>query len=94
MMQDCSITMVMYSMQDCSVTMVICYPDDVLFFRSIALAVILIRAGLGLDPAALRKLSFVVFRLAFAPCLMETLAIAVASHFLLNMPWVWAFILG
>ena len=37
--------------------------------RQLALAVILLRAGLGLDPAALRSLSAAVFRLAFLPCM-------------------------
>ncbi|WAR20709.1 SL9B2-like protein [Mya arenaria] len=62
--------------------------------RQIALTVILIRAGLGLDPAALRKLSFAVVRLAFSPCLMECVAEAVAAHFLLGLPWIWCFMLG
>lgn len=62
--------------------------------RKIALTVILIRAGLGLDPVALRKLSFSVLRLAFAPCLVECLTVGVASHFLMGLPWVWAFLLG
>ncbi|XP_067670981.1 sodium/hydrogen exchanger 9B2-like isoform X2 [Haliotis asinina] len=62
--------------------------------RNMALGIILLRAGLGLDPSALRKLSFVVFRLAFSPCLMETVADAVASHLLLGFPWEWGFMLG
>ncbi|XP_064597587.1 sodium/hydrogen exchanger 9B2-like [Liolophura sinensis] len=62
--------------------------------RNIALVVILIRAGLGLDPKALRKLSFVVLRLAFLPCLFEALTVAIAAHLLLGFPWVWGFILG
>ncbi|XP_062598598.1 sodium/hydrogen exchanger 9B2-like [Saccostrea cucullata] len=62
--------------------------------RKIALTVILIRAGLGLDPVALRKLSFTVLRLAFTPCLTECLAEAIASHFLLGLPWEWGFMLG
>ncbi|KAK3091769.1 hypothetical protein FSP39_022505 [Pinctada imbricata] len=62
--------------------------------RQIALTVILIRAGLGLDPVALKKLSFTVLRLAFTPCLTECVASAIASHFLLGLPWEWAFMLG
>lgn len=64
------------------------------FFRQIALTVILIRAGLGLDPAALKKLSFAVVRLAFSPCLAECVAEAIAAHFLLGFPLIWAFMLG
>ena len=50
--------------------------------------------GLGLDPIALRKLSAMVFRLAFSPCLAETVIVAVASHLLLGFPWQWGFMLG
>lgn len=55
---------------------------------------ILTRAGLGLDPVALRRLSFGVIRLAFIPCLVETLVAAVCSHLLLGFPWIWGFMLG
>ncbi|KAK3860198.1 hypothetical protein Pcinc_017629 [Petrolisthes cinctipes] len=62
--------------------------------RSCALVIILIRAGLGLDPVALRKLNCVVLRLAFLPCLVETISAAVVSHFVLALPWLWSFMLG
>ncbi|XP_076461638.1 sodium/hydrogen exchanger 9B2-like isoform X1 [Babylonia areolata] len=62
--------------------------------RQIALAIILICAGLGLDPAALRRLSFVVVRLAFSPCIAETIADGVAAHLILGFPWQWGFMLG
>ncbi|XP_043228018.1 sodium/hydrogen exchanger 9B2-like isoform X2 [Amphibalanus amphitrite] len=62
--------------------------------RNMALMVILTRAGLGLDAAALRRLSLVVLRLAFTPCLCETLTVGVAAHLLLGFPWIWAFMLG
>lgn len=39
--------------------------------RSIALSVILVRAGLGLDSKALRKLKGVCVRLAMGPCIVE-----------------------
>ena len=53
--------------------------------RQIALAIILIRAGLGLDPAALKRLSFVVIRLAFSPCLAETITDGIAAHLILGL---------
>ena len=59
-----------------------------------ALVVILLRAGLGLDPVALRSLSFVVLRLAFVPCIVETTVVAVVTHYLLGFPWLWGFMLG
>ncbi|XP_061685899.1 sodium/hydrogen exchanger 9B2 isoform X7 [Syngnathoides biaculeatus] len=62
--------------------------------RNIALAVILARAGLGLDPSALRKLKSVCLRVAVGPCIVEACTIALVSHFLLGLPWVWGFILG
>ncbi|XP_005112307.1 sodium/hydrogen exchanger 9B2 isoform X2 [Aplysia californica] len=62
--------------------------------RQIALTIILIRAGLGLDPKALKKLSFVVVRLAFSPCLVETIVDGIASHLILGLPWSWGFMLG
>lgn len=62
--------------------------------RQIALIVILTRAGLGLDPVALAKLSGVVIRLAFGPCLVESLVLAVTTHFILGYPWAWGFLLG
>ncbi|XP_076457027.1 sodium/hydrogen exchanger 9B2-like [Babylonia areolata] len=62
--------------------------------RRIALGVILLRAGLGLDPAALRRLSFVVVRLAFSPCLSEAITDGIASFFILGFSFPWGFILG
>jgi len=77
------------------VSSVLCV-DVVIFVmhRAIALTVILARAGLGLDPVALRKLSFGVIRLAFSPCIVEAVTAAVASHFILGFPWLWGFMLG
>ena len=62
--------------------------------RSTALVIILLRAGLGLDPKAIVKLSTVCVRLSFIPCLVETLTVAVASHLLLGFPIVWGALLG
>ena len=58
------------------------------------MAIILVRAGIGLDPGALKYQTFAVFRLAFSPCLMELCCIGVVSHFLIGLPWIYAFILG
>ncbi|XP_073897564.1 sodium/hydrogen exchanger 9B2 [Castor canadensis] len=62
--------------------------------RSIALSVILVRAGLGLDSKALRKLKGVCVRLSMGPCLVEACASALLAHFLMGLPWQWGFILG
>ncbi|XP_072574557.1 sodium/hydrogen exchanger 9B2-like [Paramormyrops kingsleyae] len=62
--------------------------------RNTALAVILTRAGLGLDGAALRKLKAVCVRVAVGPCIVEACTVAVVSHFLMSLPWIWGFLLG
>jgi len=62
--------------------------------RSMALVVILIRSGLGLNTSALRKLKFTLARLAFLPCILEAVTAAILVHFLLDMKWLWAFQLG
>uniref|UniRef100_W5KAD4 Solute carrier family 9 member B2 n=1 Tax=Astyanax mexicanus TaxID=7994 RepID=W5KAD4_ASTMX len=61
--------------------------------RSVALAIILTRAGLGLNPA-LRRLKAVCVRVAVGPCTTEACTVAVISHFLMGLPWIWGFILG
>ena len=62
--------------------------------RSICLTVILLMAGLELDPQQLLKLSGVVVRATFIPCLTEAVAVAVLSNLLLGFPWTVGFMLG
>ncbi|OBS70032.1 hypothetical protein A6R68_01427, partial [Neotoma lepida] len=62
--------------------------------RNTALTIILIRAGLGLDPQALKHLKGVCLRLSFGPCLVEACSAALFSHFLMEFPWQWGFLLG
>lgn len=62
--------------------------------RSICLTVILLMAGLELDPVALMKLSAMVVRATFIPCFTEAIMIAILSHFILGMPWTVGFMLG
>lgn len=62
--------------------------------RNVALVIILLRSGLGLDIQALKRLKCTVLRLAFFPCLVEAITIGIIAHFLLGMPWLWAFMLG
>ena len=62
--------------------------------RGLALVVILIRAGLSLNPKQLRRLSLMVVRLAFVPCTIEAIAVACLSNLILGFPWTWAFMLG
>ncbi|XP_054163338.1 sodium/hydrogen exchanger 9B2-like [Oppia nitens] len=62
--------------------------------RSIALVIILLRAGLQLDPKAIVKLSAVCFRLSFTPCLVEAITVALVSKLLLDFTFVWGLLLG
>lgn len=43
---------------------------------------------------ALKKLKAVCIRVAVGPCTIEACTIALVSHFLMGLPWVWGFILG
>ncbi|KAK2498830.1 hypothetical protein MC885_004735 [Smutsia gigantea] len=52
--------------------------------RSIALSIILVRAGLGLDSKALKKLKGVCVRLSMGPCLVEACTSALLAHFLMG----------
>ena len=62
--------------------------------RKMALVVILIRAGLGLDPAALRKLPLVILNLSLSPCVAEAGVVALLAAFCLDIPWLWAAMMG
>ncbi|KAG8186332.1 hypothetical protein JTE90_005864 [Oedothorax gibbosus] len=62
--------------------------------REISLVVILLKAGLALDPKKLKEMKLDVFKLSFIPCLFEAATSAVFIHFLLDLPWLWAFMLG
>ncbi|XP_008057783.1 sodium/hydrogen exchanger 9B1 [Carlito syrichta] len=62
--------------------------------RNTALTIILVRAGLGLDPQALKHLKGVCLRLSMGPCLVEACAAAFFSHFIMEFPWHWGFLLG
>ncbi|XP_075057091.1 sodium/hydrogen exchanger 9B2 [Mixophyes fleayi] len=62
--------------------------------RNISLAIILTRAGLGLDSKALRKLKAVCLRLSFGPCAIEACSGALLSHLLMGLPLTWGFMMG
>ena len=70
------------------------YPTWSSSLRALALVVILLQAGIGLDAAALKRLSIVCVRLCCMPCIAEACTAAVASHYLLGFPWPWGFMLG
>ncbi|GFY60750.1 hypothetical protein TNIN_92671 [Trichonephila inaurata madagascariensis] len=62
--------------------------------RDISLVIILLKAGLGLDPPKLLELKLDVLKLSFIPCLFEAACSAVLVHYFLELPWIWAFMLG
>nr|CAD7257762.1 unnamed protein product [Timema shepardi] len=70
------------------------YEEFVVILRHISLVIILTRAGLDLDPQALRKLYATVLKLALVPWLVECVVMAVVAHFLMDLPWLWGFLLG
>ncbi|XP_041987706.1 sodium/hydrogen exchanger 9B2-like isoform X2 [Aricia agestis] len=64
------------------------------YIRKIALTIILTRAGLDLDPLAMKKIFFTVIKLALVPWTFECVLCAVLSVYLLGLPWDWAFLLS
>ncbi|XP_033192053.1 na[+]/H[+] hydrogen antiporter 1 isoform X2 [Bombus vancouverensis nearcticus] len=62
--------------------------------RKVALVIILTRAGLDLDPNALKRLKVTVPKLGLIPWVVEALVVAVLTKYLLNLPWIWSFLLG
>ena len=63
-------------------------------FRKIALVIILIRAGLDLDPNALKRLKFTVVKLGLVPWVVEAGIVTILFHFFLDLPWSWSLLLG
>lgn len=65
-----------------------------LLCRKIALVIILTRAGLDLDPNALKRLRVTVPKLGLIPWVVEATVVAVMTQYLLGLPWIWGFLLG
>ena len=62
--------------------------------RTLCLTVILIRAGLEMDPVALWNLSGMVLRATFIPCFVEAAAVAGLSYFIMGFPITVGLMLG
>lgn len=62
--------------------------------RKIALVIILTRAGLDLDPNALKRLKVTVPKLGLIPWVVEATVVAALTKHLLGLPWIWGFLLG
>lgn len=56
--------------------------------------IILIRAGLDLDPGAMRRLYLTVLKMGLTPWLVECCVVAATTNLFLGLPWDWAFLLG
>uniref|UniRef100_A0A914EMY8 Cation/H+ exchanger domain-containing protein n=1 Tax=Acrobeloides nanus TaxID=290746 RepID=A0A914EMY8_9BILA len=69
-------------------------PEVGTFLRKFAFLIILLRAGLGLDPDALKRLKGACIRLAFIPCSFEALAVAIAAYFFLDLQITFGLLLG
>lgn len=62
--------------------------------RKFALVIILTRAGLEMDPAAFKKVYVTILKLGLVPWTVECVVVAVMTHYLIELPWIWAFLLG
>ncbi|XP_034231222.1 sodium/hydrogen exchanger 9B2 isoform X2 [Thrips palmi] len=70
------------------------FVEVVSVLRKIALVIILTRAGLDLDPPALRRLLCTVLKIGLIPWVIECVTVAVTMYFFFGMPWIWGFMLG
>lgn len=62
--------------------------------RKIALIVILLRAGLGINRSTLKKVGKTALKMSFLPCIIEGLTIAFVSKYILNISFIEAGMLG
>lgn len=51
-------------------------------------------AGLGVDMSAVKEYIYSILKLTFIPMIAEVAIVAVLSHYLMAMPWIWAVLLG
>lgn len=63
-------------------------------FRSLALMIILLRAGLGISRNDLSKAGVSALKMAFIPCMFEGVTATLAGHWLLSLPLYEAAMLG
>lgn len=64
------------------------------YIRKVALVLILIRAGLEMDPEAFKNVYITIVKLGLAPWIVECVLCAILARFFFEMPWLWAFALG
>jgi solute carrier family 9B (sodium/hydrogen exchanger), member 1/2 len=64
------------------------------FLKSMALIIILLRAGLGIQKEVLQKVGFASVKMAIIPCLFEGLTVMVICRYFLLFSWVEAGMMG
>lgn len=64
------------------------------FLTSLALIVILLRAGLGIEKEVLQKVGLASIRMAFVPCIFEGVFVTIICRYLLSFSWTEAGMLG
>lgn len=62
--------------------------------RKLALTIILVRAGLEMDPEAFKKIYKTVLKLSIIPWAIEAGVIVIMSKYVLGLSWIWACLLG
>ena len=62
--------------------------------RKIALIVILLRAGLGINRSTLKKVGKTALKMSFLPCVIEGVTISFVSKYILNISFIEAGMLG
>lgn len=68
--------------------------NNAAIFRSMALVIILIRAGLSLDLKAFKKMGRPVILLSFLPALLEVIIVGLVGPLIFNIGYMDAFLLG
>lgn len=56
--------------------------------------IILTRAGLDLDPKAMKAMKITVPKIGLIPWIVEAGVISAGTHYFLGLPWIWGFLLG
>ena len=69
-------------------------PNIARTLRLVCMTVILLMAGLEINPVALKNLGWMVLRTSIIPCAVEVVAAAALSHVLLGFPWTVGLLLG
>lgn len=64
------------------------------YIRKFALVLILIRAGLEMDPAAFKNVYVTILKLGLVPWTVEFGVCAVLANYFFGMPWLWAMAMG